>query len=172
MLIPTSHSSYHSLHYQPTKANQKLLLPTYQSQTKPQTTKVAIGLTTKLTTNLTTTPKMKLHLLTPLLLLLLSATSSVLADKTILYTCTYPRDGSGKHSVNESKSGDPVSDDFAEKFIRSMRAWSDQRYQAKSDEIGGVYVVVVCRFKAESKEQALEAIGEQERIVGEHIRDG
>jgi len=168
MLFPTSHSSHHSLHYQPTKANQEPLLPAHQSQTEPQTTKVTIKFTTDLTTKAHhKAQKMKLLPLT----LFLSAASSVLADKTIIYTCSKPLDGSSKNSVKESKHGDAVTDDFAEKLIHNMLAWSDQRYLAKSDGIRGMYVVIACRNKAESKEQALEAIGEQERIVGEH-RDG
>lgn len=51
-----------------------------------------------------------------------------------------------------------------------MLAWSDQKYLAKSDGIRGMYAVFVCRHKKESKEQALEAIGEQESIVKKQLR--
>lgn len=52
-----------------------------------------------------------------------------------------------------------------------MPEWSDHKYTAKYDVWTKTAVYVGCSEQEPSKDEAVEALKEQEKIVGEH-RDG
>jgi hypothetical protein len=106
-----------------------------------------------------------------LLSLSLLFAASVLADKKITYSCYNKHGGVNKTGNNESKAGGSISDDLAEKLLEHMPAWSEHKYEAKQNRHNKTLVTVVCKEKAENKDKALEAIAEQQKIVGEHKDD-
>lgn len=126
--------------------------PTYQLYYKP--TKAGTKLKPQTT-----------NLLFPLTILL-SAASSVLADRKISYSCYDPRSSTRLFSKTW-KSGSVVSDAFAEKIVQNMAEWSDHKYAAKYWFQNTVYVT--CVGKMVATDAPLEAMAEQEEIVKEHM---
>ena len=108
---------------------------------------------------------MKLLILTALTLF--AATSGVLADKTLIYSC-YNKQGADK-VANERKTGAVVGDPFADKMIKNMPVWSGHKYIATHDWNLEDVIRISCSQRADSSEQAQKNIGEQQWIVKEHI---
>jgi hypothetical protein len=100
------------------------------------------------------------------LTLLLSAVSSVLADKRLEYSCYDPRSSTRDFSKTW-KSGSVVSDASAEKIIQNMAEWSDHKYAAKDWFRRAVFIT--CVGKMVATDAPLEVMAEQEEIVKEHI---
>lgn len=104
------------------------------------------------------------------LTLLLSAASVVLADKGLYHICYNYHHSNRAETPFRHKAGGRISDAFATEIIKHMPEWSDHKYTAKFD-LWTTAVYVGCSDQEPSKDEAVEAIKEQEKIVGEH-RDG
>ena len=107
-----------------------------------------------------------------LLPLILSASSMVLADKTLSYSCHHNNSGApaSKDGYRVSKAGGSISDASAEKIIKDMPTWSDGRYLAWQNPAHASFIGTACKDNVESKERALEAMEDQEWIVKRQIR--
>lgn len=92
----------------------------------------------------------------------------MLADKKITYSCYKKHGGVDKKGNNESKAGGSISDILADNILEHVRVWSKHKYEAKQNRHRKDLITVVCKEKAESKDEALEAIAEQQEIVKEH----
>lgn len=110
--------------------------------------------------------------LLPLTLLLSTASSVSLAGKfkLLLYTCNKPHHGSHGSYTDKPTSGGFINETFANEVVENMPAWSDGKYTAKYS-LWSRIVFVGCSNQEPSKDEAVEAIKEQEKIVGEH-KDG
>jgi hypothetical protein len=106
-----------------------------------------------------------MNLLSPALLLI---ATGVLADKKITYSCYNKHGGVDKNGNNESKAGGSISDVLADNILEHVRAWSEHKYEAKQNRHCKDLITVVCTEKAESKDEALEAIAEQQEVVQKH----
>lgn len=115
-----------------------------------------------------------MKLLTLTALTIFATTSGALADNKLSYSCYYKKDGKTEHKdgytrpifETEHKDGGVVSYAEAKYIIAKMRTWSGSKYVVKYD-IGAREIAVKCRMDVKSKEAALEAMAEQERIVKE-----
>jgi hypothetical protein len=110
--------------------------------------------------------------LLPLTLLLFTTASDVvLAEKTLAYTCYNHPHSTKAELAYRHKAGGVVGDALAAGIVKHMSEWSDHKYKAEYDLFTKKIVYVSCSNQEPSKEKALEAIKEQEKIVGEHRGD-
>jgi galactose-1-phosphate uridylyltransferase len=102
---------------------------------------------------------------------LLVLAAGVIADKTITYSCFHKHGGVDKHGKNETKGGGHISDDFAEEILEHMPKWSNDKYLARQSKRNKHLVVVVCKEHVDTKDEALKAVAEQQKIVNDHKND-
>ena len=103
-------------------------------------------------------------------LLLLSVAGIALADKGLYHICYNYHHSTKADLAYRHKAGGSISDAFGTEIIKHMPEWSDKKYTAKYD-LWKTAVYVGCSNQEPSKDEAVEAIKEQEKIVGEH-KDG
>jgi hypothetical protein len=110
-----------------------------------------------------------MKLLTLTALTLFAAATGVLADKKLSYSCDH--NNKFGHMIlssgTEHKDGGVFSERYAKYIFAQMPDWSGGKYSTKHSELAGE-ITVVCNEVMESKDKAVEAITEQERIVKEH----
>ena len=102
---------------------------------------------------------------------LLLFAASALADKKLTYSCYNKHGGVDKKGNNESKAGGSISDALGDNILEHIKTWSHHKYEAKQNRRNKDLITIVCKDKADSKDQALEAIAEQQKIVAEHKDD-
>jgi hypothetical protein len=94
---------------------------------------------------------------------------TALADKKITYTC-YDYHHSNKVDLPyRVKVGPVVSDAFGEKVSKHMSERSDHKYTANYNPWSKAVVFIGCSNQEPSKDETVEAIAEQEKIVKEWI---
>lgn len=98
--------------------------------------------------------------LLPLTLLLTATAGAAILDKKISYLCYYDRFSFD----NEHKDGPVVNETLGKEIVKSMVVWSSGKYFAEPNRVF-TEVTVSCSKVLDSKELALEAIAEQQRIV-------
>jgi hypothetical protein len=109
--------------------------------------------------------------LLPLTLLIITTAGIALADKKLTYNCINKTVRLGRLEVvdNEHKDGGVVGDAFAEKIVKNMVKWSRYKYVASRNRFPGESIIVTCIQSAGSKQEAIGAIAEQQKIVKEWI---
>ncbi|CZT21318.1 uncharacterized protein RCC_07182 [Ramularia collo-cygni] len=104
--------------------------------------------------------------------LLFFVAGALASDYLLTYSCYNKTGGINKNGNNESKLAGKVSEDFADKIEDKMEDWSDGKYEAKKKSIGRNTITIVCKNGGvDTKQQALDAVSDQQRIVNSHKDD-